>query len=106
MLLNCMVRTLVFLVSASRLSGGEGRRSGFEPSGDQGQPGQAGMAVERLVGKMAVIEATGVLRWIKELKGCFCSNLGGTLFQAARRVSGSDVRRQIQFINKLFEVAA
>ena len=24
----------------------------------------------------------------------------------ARRVSGSDVRRQIQFINQLFEVAA
>ena len=26
--------------------------------------------------------------------------------EQARRVSGSDVRRQIQFINKLFEVAA
>ena len=27
-------------------------------------------------------------------------------FHAARRVSGSDVRRQIQFINELFGVAA
>ena len=50
----------VCLVRASRLSEGEGRRSGFGPSGDQGQPGQASVAVERLVGKLDVIEATGV----------------------------------------------
>ena len=55
-------KTDVCLVGASRLSGGEGRRSGFGPSGDQGQPGQASVAVARLVGKFAVIEATGVLR--------------------------------------------
>ena len=56
------IKTLVCLVSASRLSGGEGRRTGFGPSGDQGQPGQASVAVERLANKPAVIEATGVLR--------------------------------------------
>ena len=37
-------------------------RSGFGPSGDQDQSDQAGVDVERLVGKLAVIEITGVLR--------------------------------------------
>ena len=48
---------------ASRLSGSEGRKSGFGPPGDQGQPGQAlAAAMERLARKLAVIEAAGVLR--------------------------------------------
>ena len=57
------IKTDVILAHASRLSGSEGRESGFGSPGDQGQPGQAlAAAMERLARKLAVIEAAGVLR--------------------------------------------